>query len=142
MMQILGIEVITYSHEPKLLTQKAQLQLDSKNDYNMKINFEHHRGKKLEKMRSLKKITKELADPNKKYESKEHRVGNKSKDSKTSFSISKYEKKDRTVSKNETIKKSRELKEKQSKEKLLPNNRIIPKIKSKKSNDLMRSRQQ
>ena len=66
----------------------------------MKTNFQHHKAKKLDKMKSLKKITKELTDPHKKYQLKDHKITNKSKDSKTSFSISKYEKKDRTVSKN------------------------------------------
>ena len=55
----------------------------------MKTNFETHRGKKLDKMRSLKKITKELTDPHKKYEQKQGKTSkNRSKQSKTSFSIS------------------------------------------------------
>lgn len=99
MMEILGIEIVDY-HSSVKNTEKAELELDSKNDYNMKINFETHRGKKLDKMKSLKKITKELTDPNKRYEIKEQKTNNKSKESKTSFSISKYEKKDRTVSRN------------------------------------------
>lgn len=98
MMEILGIEYLEISVSPKH-TEKAELELDSKNDYNMKTNFDHHRGKKLDKMKSLKKITKELTDP-KRFEGKEQKLTNKSKDSKTSFSITKYEKKDRTVSKN------------------------------------------
>ena len=48
-------------------TSKGELELDSKNDYNMKIAFDDRRGKKLDKMKSLKKITKELTDPHKKY---------------------------------------------------------------------------
>ena len=36
----------------------------------MKIAFDDRRGKKLDKMKSLKKITKELTDPHKKYEAK------------------------------------------------------------------------
>ena len=67
----------------------------------MKTTFDHHRSKKLDKMKSLKKITKELTDPHKKYQTKELRTPkNKSKESKTSFSLSKHEKKDRSLSRN------------------------------------------
>ena len=46
----------------------------------MKTAFVPPKGKKLDKMKSLKKITKELTEPHKKYESKELKTPkNKSK---------------------------------------------------------------
>lgn len=68
-----------------------------KNDYNLKINFDSDRVRKLDKIKSLKKITKELTEPAKKFEENQIKVMNKSRENKTSFSISK---KERTLSKN------------------------------------------
>lgn len=64
----------------------------------MKVNFENDKLRKLEKMKSLKKITKQLTDPKRLLE-KDLKLINKSKDkdSKTSFSITKRQ---RTLSKN------------------------------------------
>jgi predicted ATP-dependent endonuclease of OLD family len=123
-------------------TEKAELELDSKNDYNMKINFDHHRGKKLDKMKSLKKITKELTDTVKKYEQKELKTSkNKSRDSKASFSISKHDKKERTMSRTNVDKKSIDYRVSESRERPLGFQKAIPKVKSKKSNEMMKSRQ-
>ncbi len=79
---------------------------ECRNDYNLKIGFENDRLKRLEKMKSLKKITKELTEPPKKYEEKDLRTLNKSKENKTSFSNSKPNTKERTLSRNDTLKKS------------------------------------
>ena len=62
----------------------------------------------------MKKITKELTEPAKKIEENEIKAMNKSRENKTSFSISK---KERTLSKNETLKKSPNPKDKDAKEK-------------------------
>lgn len=89
-------------------------------------------------MRSLKRITKELNEPNKKYEEKEVKTpANKSKESKTSFSISKHDKKDRTASKNDSFKKSPDY----VREKNMMGHKGIPKVKSKKGTEMLRSRQ-
>lgn len=45
------------------------------------------------------------------------------------------------MSRNETIKKSRECKERDSKDKNLVSHKIMPKLKTKKSNELIKSRQ-
>jgi hypothetical protein len=107
----------------------------------MKTAFENHRVKKLDKMKSLKKITKELTDPHKKYEHKELKTPkDKSKDSKASFSISKYDKKDRTLSR--TDKKSIDFKHsRDSRDKHLDSHKNIPKIKIKRPNEIGKSRQ-
>jgi hypothetical protein len=84
---------------PICLKEESQIEVDSKNDYNLKINFENDKIRKLDKIKSLKKITKELTEP-KKFEEKEFKAINKSKENKTSFSNSKCEKKERTFSKN------------------------------------------
>lgn len=81
-------------------------ELECRNDYNLKVGFENDKLKRLEKMKSLKKITKELTEPPKKYEEKDLRALNKSKENKTSFSNSKPNPKERTLSKNDTLKKS------------------------------------
>lgn len=89
----------------------------------------------------MKKITKELTEPAKKFEENQLKVMNKSRENKTSFSISK---KERTLSKNETLKKSPNYKEKDGKEKQekqAGNVKGTPKVKSKKSpNEMVKSR--
>jgi hypothetical protein len=50
--------------------RQDSIETDSKNDYNLKINFESSKFKKLDKIKSLKKITKELTEPTKRYEEK------------------------------------------------------------------------
>ena len=84
----------------------------------------------MDKIKSLKKITKELTEPAKKIEENQIKAMNKSRENKTSFSISK---KERTLSKNETLKKSPNPKDKDAKEKQA-NVKGTPKgVKSKKS---------
>jgi hypothetical protein len=83
--ELLNIEVIEHSSVTESLppialkTDEVDVELDSKNDYNLKVNFESDRLKKLDKLKSLKKITKELTEPPKKYEEKELKTINKSK---------------------------------------------------------------
>lgn len=133
--ELLNIEVIEYStlvETEILLTKESPYHsFENRNDYNLKINFETDKFKKLEKMRSLKKITKELTEPNKKYEEKDMKLVNKSKQNKTSFSISKYDKKERNQSKNDTLKKPSASKDIKDKPNL--NQKLIHKVKSKKN---------
>ena len=92
-------------------------------------------------MKSLKKITKELTDPHKKYEHKELKTPkDKSKDSKASFSTSRYEKKDRTNSR--TDKKSIDFKHsRDSRDRHFDSHKNIPKIKIKRTTEMTKSRQ-
>lgn len=50
---------------PSIKVEEAEV--DLKNDYNLKINFDSDRVRKLDKIKSLKKITKELTEPAKKF---------------------------------------------------------------------------
>ena len=116
--ELLKIEVSDHSKisEPNPIpsAKVEEAEVDLKNDYNLKINFDSDRVRKLDKIKSLKKITKELTEPAKKFEENQIKAMNKSRENKTSFSISK---KERTLSKNETLKKSPNPKDKDAKEK-------------------------